>query len=110
MSKFAKSLIACGAGTPYSCGHTGGICSGGGTEVAVDFRFGHALASQPTYANYVAMCGDQRWDDPSPGCIDAINKFTDETGTGGLAGSTCEAQRNALLHCGRGSSVLRVLR
>ena len=38
---------------------TGGICSGGGTEVAVDFRFGHALASQPTYANYVAMCGDQ---------------------------------------------------
>jgi len=56
------------------------------------------------------MCGDQRWDDPSPGCIDAINKFTDETGTGGLAGSTCEAQRNALRHCGRGSSVLRVLR
>ena len=95
-----------GAGTPYSCGHTGGICSGGGTEVAVDFRFGHALASQPTYANYVAMCGDQRWDDPSPGYIDAINAFTDETGTGGLAGSTCEAQRNALLHCGRGSSVL----
>ena len=57
------------------------------------------------------MCGDQRWDDPSPGCIDAINKFTDETGTGGLAGSTCEALRNAaLLQCGRGSSVLRVLR
>eukprot|EP01050_Picozoa_sp_SAG11_P010707 SAG11_NODE_1088_length_5922_cov_2.451657_4_plen_241_part_00 len=26
-------------------------------------------------------------DDPSPGCIDAVNKFTDETGTGGLAGS-----------------------
>jgi hypothetical protein len=74
--------------TPYSCGHTGGICSGGGTEVAVSFRFGHALASQPTFANYRALCGDQRWDDPSPGCIDAINRFTAETGTGGLAGST----------------------
>ena len=60
--------------TPYSCGGgpgkapmspgdppvTPGICSGGGTEVAVDFRYGHALASQPTYANYVANCGDQR--------------------------------------------------
>ena len=74
--------------TPYSCGHTGGICAGGGTEVAVDFRFGHGLASQPTYAQYVALCGDQRWDDPSPECINAINKFTDETATGGLAGST----------------------
>ena len=60
----------------------------GGTEVAVDFRYGHALASQPTYSNYLALCGDERWDDPSPGCIDAVNKFTDETGTGGLAGST----------------------
>ena len=38
--------------TPYSCGHTGGICAGGGTEVAVDFRFGHGFASQPTYAQY----------------------------------------------------------
>lgn len=60
--------------TPYSCGGgpgkapvspgdppvTPGICSGGGTEVAVDFRYGHALASQPTYANYVANCADQR--------------------------------------------------
>jgi hypothetical protein len=27
-------------------------------------------------------------DDPSPACVDAINKFTEETGTGGLAGST----------------------
>jgi hypothetical protein len=64
--------------------------AGGGTEVAVDFRYGHALASQPTYANYVANCADQRAakDDPSPACVDAINKFTDETGTGGLAGST----------------------
>jgi len=53
-----------------------GICSGGGTEVAVDFRYGHALASQPTYANYVANCADQRAskDDPSPACVDAINK------------------------------------
>ena len=74
--------------TPYSCGHTGGICSGGGTEVAVNFRYGHALASQPVYANWLAVCGDERWDDPSPACIDAINKFTDETATGGLAGST----------------------
>lgn len=74
--------------TPYSCGHTGGICAGGGTEVAVDFRFGHGFGSQPTYASYVAACGDQRWDDPSPACIAAINAFTDETGTGGLAGST----------------------
>lgn len=60
--------------TPYSCGGgpgkapvspgdppvTPGICSGGGTEVAVDFRYGHGLASQPTYANYVANCADQR--------------------------------------------------
>ena len=74
--------------TPYSCGHTGGICAGGGTDVAVDFRFGHGLASQPTYAEYVAACGQQHWDDPSPACINAINKFTDETATGGLAGST----------------------
>ena len=37
---------------------------------------------------YAAICGDQRWNDPSPACINAINAFTDETGTGGLAGST----------------------
>eukprot|EP01051_Picozoa_sp_SAG22_P030154 SAG22_NODE_11546_length_479_cov_1.771053_1_plen_159_part_11 len=48
--------------TPYSCGGLDkhgqpngyeGPCLGGGTEVAVDFRYGHALASQPTYSNYV---------------------------------------------------------
>ena len=74
--------------TPYSCGHTGGICAGGGTETAVDFRFGHGFASQPTHAKFEAACMAHRWDDPSPACINAINDFTAETGTGGLAGST----------------------
>eukprot|EP01052_Picozoa_sp_SAG31_P001999 SAG31_NODE_67_length_28318_cov_6.493674_17_plen_93_part_00 len=61
-------------------------------ETTTDVR--HALASQPTYAQYLALCGDQRWDDPSPACVAAINDFTDETGTGGLAGSTYNIVRH----------------
>ena len=40
--------------TPYSCGHTGGICAGGGTEVAVDFRFGHVVPP-PHFAGCVLL-------------------------------------------------------
>jgi hypothetical protein len=43
---------------------------------------------RPTYGEWVAACGAQRWADPSPACIAAIKTFTAETGTGGLAGST----------------------